>query len=469
MRYRARDGGPDLAGRQWDAFVTGGAPAPDDPFIPTISRLHAADTAPAVDPTFAEELLARLITGQTANISTIRQQEMSSMETAIRPAPLRRPPAASQRPSRPERRGWMELPAMLVVIAIVLGAVFFDRGPRVFKPKQEGVVIPAASIPEGLETPEIEVAGPVLPGQARGNAARTGEYPGSGPVTQPEIVWQKEMPGARINPLMAVDDGRIFLLKSPMEEEGPPQLWAFDLRSGETLWTFPVGWTYNRMLAAANGWVYISRTDDRAGEQPERLVALNAETGEEQWTYPIGVAQRSTLAIANGTVYAIGGDQTLHAIDAVTGRDRWTFELTGNPSANPGFSWELESPAVAEGTVYAPAIGGVLYAIDAETGVERWRVDTDSDNLATPAVDDGVVYLNSVVLNESKGPIGRAYALDTSTGVERWRADTGALQTADAPVVGQDLIFLSGARDPSVAQTDDESMLSACERATVEL
>lgn len=381
-------------------------------------------------------------------------------------APTRRAPGADPRRGI---RPWVELPAMLAVLAVLIGTIFVGRGPSLFQPDDDNAVIPAAATPTGIAAPDAQPAVPVLMGQSRGNAARTGVYPGAGPVTAPEIVWQKEMPGARINPLIVVDNGRIFLLKSPVEEGGPPQLWAFDLRTGDVLWTFSVGWTNNSMLAAANGWVYISRTDDGAGEQPERLIALDAETGEEQWSYPIGVAQRSTLAIADGTVFAVGGDQTLHAIDAVTGAARWTFELTGKPSANPGFSWELESPAVAGGTVYAPAIGGVLYAIDAETGAERWRVETGSDNLATPAVDDGVVYLNAVARDDSGATAGWAYALDAAKGTERWRADAGALQSVNAPVVGDDLIVVSGGRDDSVAQIDDESVMSAYDRATGEL
>jgi hypothetical protein len=108
----------------------------------------------------------------------------------------------------------------------------------------------------------------------------------------------------------------------------------------------------------------------------------------------------------------------------------------------------------------------VLYALDAATGAERWRIDTDSDNLAVPAVDDGVIYLSGVARDDADAPIGRAYALDAATGHEQWRVDVDALQDVNPPVVGPDTVFVSGGRDDSVAQTDDESMLAAFDRAT---
>ncbi|MCC6791422.1 MAG: PQQ-binding-like beta-propeller repeat protein, partial [Thermomicrobiales bacterium] len=479
MRLRARSHAADQAERQWDAFIGARPPLPAvDPgadFTTTIARLHAGDDAPAVTPTFAEELLARLISGQTTTTSTNQQQERIYMDQTIdrsHPAARGRVPAVPARPvpmpPRRRDRGWIELSAILVVV-VLIGTTFFGRGPGLFKSRNEGAFIPAASTPIGLATPEVQLAGPVLAGQARGNAARTGVYPGAGPVTQPEIVWQQEMRNERITPTLVVDGGRVFLLKSPQKLDDSPLLWAFDLQTGDELWSFPVNWTNNSMLAAANGWVYVSRTDEGGGEQPERIVALNAETGAERWSYPIGVANRATLTVTNDTVYVVGAEHVLHAIDATTGAIRWTFELTGKPSANPGFSWKPEAPAVWAGTVYAPAIGGVLYAIDTGTGTERWRIDTDSDNLAVPAVDNGVIYLSGVARDDANVATGRAYALDAATGTERWRSDVGALQTVNPPVVGDDLILVSGWFDDSVARVDDESTLGAYDRESGEM
>lgn len=460
MRFRARDGGPERAGRQWDAYVTGRPTATDDAFMPTIARLHAADAAPAVDPTFAEELLARLITGPTTNPVTSRTEEMRVMEQAIRPA-ARRAPAIPTMPARRERRGWLELPAILVVIAIVLGAVVFVRGPGVFNPKDEGVVIPAASTPIGPATTEAAVAGPVLMGQARGNAARTGEYPGSGPVVQPEIVWQQEMPGARINPALVVDDGRVFLMKSPLPGQDSPSLWAFDLDTGAEIWTFSLEWTNNRMLAAGDGRVYVSRGQQGGDE----LVALDAETGEELWAADVGISFWSGPAIANGICYVIGGDEALIALDAETGDERWRFELVDGSTPSDESSGNLASPAVANGVVYAPAYGGLLYAIDAESGEERWRVQTRGSTLTTPSVDSGSVYVTAVTDPGAESRHGWTYAIDAQTGETRWSVEVPPTD-ANPLVVNGGLIIVSGFSDPALAESENESTLSALSAET---
>ena len=64
----------------------------------------------------------------------------------------------------------------------------------------------------------------------------------------------------------------------------------------------------------------------------------------------------SSLAVAGGTVYVASGDGQVYALDAATGRPRWTY-TTG--------SILYSSPAVAGGTVYVSDDNGTVYALDA--------------------------------------------------------------------------------------------------------
>jgi outer membrane protein assembly factor BamB len=59
-------------------------------------------------------------------------------------------------------------------------------------------------------------------------------------------------------------------------------------------------------------------------------------------------------AVRDGTVYA-SGTNTVYAVNAGTGRKRWSLELEGSPS----------DPVAAAGAVFVTCDDGYLYAIRA--------------------------------------------------------------------------------------------------------
>ena len=74
--------------------------------------------------------------------------------------------------------------------------------------------------------------------------------------------------------------------------------------------------------------------------------------------------------MAGGTVYVGSGDSKVYALDAATGRPRWTY-TTGGPV--------FAGPAVAGGTVYVGSYEDrKVYALDAATGRPRWTYTTES-------------------------------------------------------------------------------------------
>jgi quinohemoprotein ethanol dehydrogenase len=124
-------------------------------------------------------------------------------------------------------------------------------------------------------------------------------------------------------------------------------LYAFDARSGKTLWEYnakvPGAWIrnvccgiVNRGIAAWNGKIYMGTLDGR-------LVAINAQTGKEVWSvltidpskhYSITVAPRvakgKVLIGESGGEYGVRG--YLSAYDAETGKLDWRFyTIPGDP------------------------------------------------------------------------------------------------------------------------------------------
>lgn len=135
----------------------------------------------------------------------------------------------------------------------------------------------------------------------------------------------------------------------------------------------------------------------------------------------------TTVAAADGLVYVGAPSQTVIALDARNGAQRWQAHLdVASPFDKfPTFVW-----AEADGKVYVVSgnqSGNAIYAFDVATGAQRWRIHTGTDNLSTPTVANGVVYVSAT---ESDHYV---YALDAATGKLRWRFETGGVFFA--PVV----------------------------------
>lgn len=149
------------------------------------------------------------------------------------------------------------------------------------------------------------------------------------------------------------------------------------------------------------------------GSETGTFAALDAETGEQVWQQRLGNQVRSPLVV-NGTVYvrsAIG----VHALDAVTGETRWTYENLSIDWANYEFFRSTSTrQTVVDDTVYV-SDSEALIALDAQTGAELWRVPTPQTVTGAPTVFDDTVYLSSVD--------GILSAYEAETGKERWTVE----------------------------------------------
>ena len=112
------------------------------------------------------------------------------------------------------------------------------------------------------------------------------------------------------------------------------------------------------------------------------VYAITLATGQLRWEYQANVAEKSGpgpdgVALAGGVVY---GDTstTAFALQAATGKVLWS---NGGLLSSGQGSFEIQ-PAVAGGRVYLASAygsgpgGGVLLALDAATGKKRWSFST---------------------------------------------------------------------------------------------
>jgi outer membrane protein assembly factor BamB len=158
----------------------------------------------------------------------------------------------------------------------------------------------------------------------------------------------------------------------------------------------------------AQGEVFVV-AGTRSVAAPLQLVALNARTGAQRWMLPLpGYPSYASIAYDAGTVFVENYDGQILALDASSGRERWSTQLASGAA--------LQSTPVADrGVVYINGPG--LYAVQERTGRVLWHrnfADAISGGRSSPIVEGQTVHVTF--------ECGLAYALDRITGRVRWHA-----------------------------------------------
>jgi outer membrane protein assembly factor BamB len=194
----------------------------------------------------------------------------------------------------------------------------------------------------------------------------------------------------------------------------------------QVVWRFKADGRVLSTPAVVGDLVYIGSSDGR-------LYAIDRATGRERWRFATRGPISSSPAVALGLVFISSVDGGVYAVDALTGVQRWRFATGGERRFTaPGihgaiprtermpdpFDVFLSSPTVVGDMLYIGSGDQSVYALDARTGTQRWKFATGDVVHASPAVDNGTVYIGSWDRN--------VYALDATTGREKWRYTTGA-------------------------------------------
>jgi outer membrane protein assembly factor BamB len=278
---------------------------------------------------------------------------------------------------------------------------------------------------------------------------------------------------------MSLIDGTIYFTGAYIEDshsnnnkEPLRGLHAASAATGEQQWSFEIEASslpvvaYDTVYITSGGWEGVPGGYDDAGT----LHAVDAISGRQQWTTTIDNEPEGTPTAAEGNVFftsedlgdvgsedestkRYGGDDTsmLHAVDAATGDQHWTFKTNDT---------SLSSPTVADGTVYVGSYdtgedgqagngddAGTLYAVDAETGSEQWSIQKCSVIYHPPTVADGTVYFCC----ENFGDDGRdgtdddtyvLHAVDAATGDQQWMARLENTVTS-SPIIANGTLYVS--------------------------
>lgn len=187
-------------------------------------------------------------------------------------------------------------------------------------------------------------------------------------------------------PLVIEVDGKRQII-SP----GSGMTGAYDPHSGHELWrvNYDQGFSVVPRPIYAHGMLFLCSGFIRAN-----LLAVNPEGAAGDvtetnvvWKYDRGVPTTPSLLVDGDEVYFVSDNGVATCLDAHTGEVHWTERLGGGFSA---------SPVLAEGRLYFTNEDGTTYVLRARKEYELLATNELGERaLASPAVDDGALYLRT--------------------------------------------------------------------------
>lgn len=210
-------------------------------------------------------------------------------------------------------------------------------------------------------------------------------------------------------------------------------VYALDPKTGETKWRFQTGENLSPATSGPNV-ITVPRGTGIDDQLAAGISGAERQRGE-------GIRRVDmTPAVENGTVFIGSGDRSFYAIDAATGKKKWSY-VAGPGMASRNYTSVTRPAAVLKnGTVYFES-GDGLHALDALTGKRKWLFET-GPRVRVPTglvMGDGVIFL-----------VGEAsvVAVDLESGKAKWVTTVSCLDTT-ASMTAQELAFFA-ARERSM-------------------
>jgi outer membrane protein assembly factor BamB len=180
-------------------------------------------------------------------------------------------------------------------------------------------------------------------------------------------------------------------------------LWALDARSGKVAWKTELGAPIKASPAYHDGVLYV-------GDYRGRIHAVSASDGDPRWSRATGSQGGfySSPAIAFGHVYEARDDGRVFAL-TLGGRPAWQFTADDAMYSSPA----VGTIPRAGPMVFVGSYDHRLYALDAESGKRRWSHDIGGQIPGSPAVIGTTVYTSSFDTSRTVG-------LDARNGEPVW-------------------------------------------------
>lgn len=225
------------------------------------------------------------------------------------------------------------------------------------------------------------------------------EILGASNVNQLGVVWQAHPVDDVIYASPAVANGLLYDISFDSGE-----LFALDASTGATVWRQTLQGQFFQSSPTVVGNVLYVGVGFFSPYYTGAVYAVNALTGQVLWSNGNVNAIQTAPTVGNGLVYLASDFGVIYALDASSGQIQWSYDTSqGSGTGSAG--------ALVNGVLYM-GVGSAPYALDASDGTLLWRQPTSYFIASSPAVQNGIVYINSYD--------GGVYAFDAGTGAVIW-------------------------------------------------
>ena len=193
---------------------------------------------------------------------------------------------------------------------------------------------------------------------------------------------------------------------------------AWDAKTGRQLWRFNTAPIESSPLLK-NGRLYVGSWD-------HKVHALNADTGKQIWSFQADNQVNTSAAYWNGRIFIADDGGTIYSLSARTGKLLWSAQSQSKFGSR---EFWYATPTVAYGRVYIGNTDGTMYVFGAKSGKLLW-----ARPLGTYIYGAAAVYNKRVFVGTYDG---KFYALDAATGDTIWQIDAhGAVHAAPTVIDG---------------------------------
>jgi polyvinyl alcohol dehydrogenase (cytochrome) len=188
--------------------------------------------------------------------------------------------------------------------------------------------------------------------------------------------------------------------------------------------------------ARATDWPSFGANADNTANNAQTTINIgNIGSLHPQWTYTTGGDVSARAALAQGVLYFPDWGGNVSAVDAQTGSQVWSHQLSDY--GLPANTHSRTTPAVADGIVYLGTQEGAwLLAIRASNGSLVWKTQIETDDpfamiTASPVVSGNMVFTGTASSQESIAGFsptcpcctarGSAVAVNVHNGMIHWK------------------------------------------------
>jgi alcohol dehydrogenase (cytochrome c) len=187
---------------------------------------------------------------------------------------------------------------------------------------------------------------------------------------------------------------------------------------------------FDRILNAdqePNNWLTYSGTNmSQRHSALKQITPENVKNLEQQWVFQARSLEKfeATPLVVDGVMYTVQAPNDVIALDAVTGREFWSYSYSPSPQARPCCGRVNRGMAIVGNTLFMGTIDAHLIALDTTTGRPLWNTEVAKAASGYAITHAPLVIKDKVIVGTAGGEFGiRGFiaAYNVRTGKEMWR------------------------------------------------